>query len=176
MKNVLVVVDMQNDFLLNDGALNLGHDTAALRKRVADFVRGFDGQVYLTYDSHGEDAAEFKAFPKHCIKGTKGAEICDEVAEAAKGGQPIPKQSYTADLVSSVLASEVDQDTTVHVVGVCTHICVHDVVAGFVNLVKNEKNFMPKVIVHRDMVDDFDPAMAEFALKRLKNLYGVALE
>jgi nicotinamidase-related amidase len=173
MKNVLVVVDMQKDFLLPDGALNLGHDTVALRNRIATFISSFEGDVYLTYDSHKEDAVEFKTFPKHFITGTPGAELCDEIAHK---GQPLPKQSYTSDLIATVLLNVVQPDTTVHVVGVCTHICVHDVIAGLVNRTKNDHNFVPKVIVHRDMVDDFDPEMAEFALKRLQRLYGVVVE
>lgn len=180
MKNVLVVVDMQNDFLQNDGALNLGHDTTDLRKRVAEYVRGFDGLVLLTCDTHEENAAEFKAFPKHCLKGTPGAYLCDEILETVKDSQapriPLEKQSYTSDIISTFLANRAEPDTEFHVVGVCTHICVHDVIAGFVNKVKNEKNFVPKVIVHRSMVDDFNPEMAEFALKRLQNLYGVVVE
>lgn len=178
MKNVLVVVDMQKDFLLNNGSLNLGHDTAELRKRVADFVRDFDGDIYLTYDSHDETAVEFKSFPKHCVKGTEGAEICDEITEAAKGKQAfrIPKESYTADLISTVLDQNITEDTTLHVVGVVTHICVHDVVAALVNKTKNEKNFIPKIVIHRNMVDDFNPEMEKFALTRLQNLYGVVVQ
>ncbi len=182
MEKVLVVVDAQNDFLLNDGALNLGHDTKDLRERIADFVGGFEGFVFLTQDAHDEDDPEFKLFPKHCVKNSHGAAICDEILEACEtvlGSKfprlPIQKNAFTTDLVSTVLVNQATPETEFHVVGVCTHICVHDVITGFIYKCRQVKNFTPNIIVHHKLLDDFDEDLSVFALHRLHKLYGVSV-
>ena len=88
----LFVVDMQNDFLLNDGKLNLGHDTKELRERVASFVKDFKGHVSFTQDSHNTESCEFKLFPQHCLVETDGWEIVDELIAAVDGRTPINSQ------------------------------------------------------------------------------------
>ena len=175
MKNLLVVVDMQNDFLMPDGKLNLGHDTTELRKKIGDYIQNFDGKIIATMDAHGVDSCEFKMFPPHCVIGTPGALLVKEVIEplGAKGGSIIDKVSFTGKLVKDGIMNSYDEDTEVHVVGVCTHMCIHDVVADIVNAVKEKYNLLPVVYVHEDMVDDFDPDMAAFALNRMERLYAI---
>ena len=51
MRNYLIVVDMQNDFI--DGALGTA-EAVAIVDRVADKIRGFDGEVIFTRDTHPE--------------------------------------------------------------------------------------------------------------------------
>ena len=51
--------------------------------------------------------------------------------------------------------------------------CVHDTVVSIVNTSKETHNTMPDITIHKDLVDDFDPTMAKFALERLRTLYGV---
>jgi len=176
MNEALIVVDMQNDFLLNTGSLNLGHDTKELRENVAKFVSGFDGRIFLTADNHKEDDCEFKTFPKHCIENTEGLELVDELKEVLEGKdfQVLAKKSFTGGAILN-LADELAERGTkdIHVVGVCTHICVHDVVGSIVNHTKNKYGYIPSITVYNDLVDDFDPEMEHFSLKRMQNLYGV---
>ena len=49
---VLVVVDMQNDFI--DGALGT-KEAEAIVPKVVEKIRDFDGMVLYTRDTHGED-------------------------------------------------------------------------------------------------------------------------
>ena len=71
--NVLVVVDMQNDFI--DGALGTP-EAQKILPRVVDKVKNFDGKVIFTRDTHGEDylqTQEGRKLPvRHCIRGTHG--------------------------------------------------------------------------------------------------------
>ncbi len=73
MKKVLVVVDMQNDFI--DGALGTKEAVGIVDKAAAEIER-FEGPVFVTMDTHGSDyleTAEGKKLPvPHCIKGTDG--------------------------------------------------------------------------------------------------------
>ena len=73
MKQVLIVVDMQNDFV--SGAL--GSDAArAIEPAVVEKILGFDGPIYFTLDTHEQDYSqtqEGKRLPvPHCIAGTEG--------------------------------------------------------------------------------------------------------
>ena len=86
MKKVLVVVDMQNDFV--DGALGT-KEAQAIVPAVLAKIKEYAGEtVYATRDTHGEnymETSEGKHLPvPHCIKGTQGWEIRDDVAEALK--------------------------------------------------------------------------------------------
>lgn len=179
MQEILVVVDMQNDFLLEEGKLFLGHDTSELRKKVADFAYDFNGWVYVTRDVHRKGSCEHGKgpgqFPEHCLMDTWGASLVKEILDKFRFfWEKIWKESFSSEgVVRAILENYVSGGTTIHVVGVCTHICVHDIVAGIANYVKNVYKEVPKIVVHKDMIDDFDDEMASFALKRLQNLYGV---
>lgn len=178
-KKILLVVDMQNDFLdAKKGSLNLGHSTTKLQGRVANFIKTFDGPILLTKDTHKKDACEFAAFPAHCVEKTWGNEITPTLKEALldKKFLFVAKNSFSSNAVTLNLDAQAPvRDIELHVVGVCTHICVHDIVSQYVNYCKTVYNVIPKIIIHEDMIDDFDPEMAAFTLKRLKNLYGVEL-
>ena len=82
MQNILVVVDMQNDFI--DGALGT-REAVAIVPKVEAKIRGFAGPVLFTRDTHEEDymeTQEGKNLPvPHCIKGTAGWEICDQIRQ-----------------------------------------------------------------------------------------------
>ena len=77
---VLVVVDMQNDFI--NGALGT-KEAEAVVPGVVEKIREFDGEIIATRDTHGEDyleSEEGKHLPVvHCVKGTQGCEIRMEV-------------------------------------------------------------------------------------------------
>ncbi|MDU5275823.1 MAG: isochorismatase family protein [Peptoniphilus lacydonensis] len=69
--DILVVVDMQNDFV--SGSLK-SKDGDILLDRVVDKVNEFNGKIIYTLDTHGKDylkTNEGKNLPiEHCIKGT----------------------------------------------------------------------------------------------------------
>lgn len=84
MKKVLIVIDMQNDFI--DGPL--GSDAARkIVPKVIEKIESWDGELILTKDSHAEDylySNEGKHLPiPHCIEGTAGYKINPYVKEAA---------------------------------------------------------------------------------------------
>ena len=66
---VLVVVDMQNDFI--DGALGTP-EAVEIVPRVVQKIRDFDGRVIATRDTHEKDyleTQEGKKLPvRHCIR------------------------------------------------------------------------------------------------------------
>ena len=52
MKKVLIVVDMQKDFV--DGALG-SKEAVAIVDNVVKKIEGFDGDIIVTYDTHAEN-------------------------------------------------------------------------------------------------------------------------
>lgn len=63
MKHLLVVVDIQKDFV--DGALGTA-EAVAIVGNAAKKIREFDGDIFVTYDTHFEnymESAEGENFP-----------------------------------------------------------------------------------------------------------------
>lgn len=129
MKNVLVVIDMQNDFI--DGAL--GTDEAVkIVGSVAEKIREYEGQtVFATRDTHEEnylETAEGRHLPvPHCIRGTKGWEIRTEIAEALAqaDAQVIDKPTFGSEVLARKLQKMAEQEElSIELAGLCTDICV----------------------------------------------------
>ena len=96
MKHFLVVVDMQRDFV--NGSLGTAEADAMIPQAV-EKIRSFDGDIFVTYDTHFTDylkSAEGKKLPvPHCILGTPGWELDDRITKALEG-KPITRvQKYT---------------------------------------------------------------------------------
>ena len=86
MKKVLVVVDMQNDFV--DGALGTKEAVGIVEKTAAK-IRNFDGKIFVTMDTHQDnymETAEGKKLPvPHCIRLTDGWRLNEKVKAALEG-------------------------------------------------------------------------------------------
>ena len=144
--NILVVVDMQNDFI--DGALGTPEAVAIVPKVMVKMMN-FDGLVLATRDTHGEDYLERQEGKKlpvvHCIKGTHGWEIKDEIQQLLIS-QPIDKPTFGSEALGKVLKdlnNDVEPIDSITLVGLCTDICV---IANAMLL----KAFLPEVPI---MVD-----------------------
>ena len=132
MKHILVVVDMQTDFV--DGALGTP-EAAAILPAVADKIKTYaadpDGAILVTYDTHTEDymeTSEGKNLPvPHCIKGTEGWALHPAVTAALEGVSYTSVEKPTFGSVKlPELVAEVAQggDFSVELIGLCTDICV----------------------------------------------------
>ena len=123
MSHILVVVDMQNDFI--NGALGT-KEAEAIVPYVRSLVENFDGKVIFTRDTHFEnylETQEGKNLPvPHCIKGTAGWEICPEL-EALRKTEAIDKLTFGSSDLVRVLGEEKELES-VTFVGLCTDICV----------------------------------------------------
>ena len=121
---ILVVVDMQKDFI--DGALGTA-EAVAIVPRVIEKIKEYensDNLVIYTKDTHCEnymDTREGRHLPvPHCIKGTAGHEIPDEILRSHN--HIIEKPTFgSTELVSHLENIEFDE---VELIGLCTDICV----------------------------------------------------
>jgi nicotinamidase-related amidase len=116
-------------------------------------------------DSHDKNDKEFEIFSPHCVAGTWGNEIIQELAPMPED-KVVPKKRFSAfygtELENILETAGIDK---VEVVGVCTSICVMDTVGGLANRDYN-------ITVPVKGVADFDQDFHEFALKRIKQVYG----
>ncbi|MGM9647036.1 MAG: cysteine hydrolase family protein [Eubacteriales bacterium] len=126
MKQILIVVDMQKDFI--DGSLGTPEAVAILPK-VAEKMRSFDGEIIFTRDTHTPDylnTPEGKNLPvPHCIRGTDGWEIAEKLT-AIRAGKIIDKPTFGSVELGKLLvaANETEPIGKITLVGLCTDICV----------------------------------------------------
>ena len=128
MKNILVVVDMQKDFV--DGALG-SKEAVAIVPAVAEKIRDHKGDIFVTLDTHHENYMETQEGKKlpvpHCIKGTDGWKLDDEVEKALAGKEytVIEKVTFgSVDLPALIREKTGGDDFTAEFIGLCTDICV----------------------------------------------------
>ena len=125
MNNILVVVDMQNDFI--DGALGT-KEAVAIVDNVVNTVKDFNGRIIFTRDTHGKDymdTREGRHLPvPHCIKDTEGWQIRKELQDLC--GFVIDKPCFGSMELAQLLIEENKKQAidSVCFVGLCTDICV----------------------------------------------------
>ena len=126
MQDVLVVVDMQNDFI--DGAL-VTKEAVAIVPKVEEKIRNFNGTVLFTRDTHENwylETQEGKKLPvPHCIRDTEGWQIRREL-DILRKTEPVDKETFgSTDLADDLVAMNIDDEIkSITFVGLCTDICV----------------------------------------------------
>ncbi|MBP3696737.1 MAG: cysteine hydrolase [Clostridia bacterium] len=128
MKKILIVVDMQKDFV--DGALGTA-EAVAIVDNVVDKIGNFDGDIIVTYDTHPEnymETQEGKNLPvPHCIKGTDGWKLDAKVQTAVnkKAYKAIEKPTFgSTELPEYIKANYNPAEIEIELIGLCTDICV----------------------------------------------------
>lgn len=128
MKHFLVVVDIQNDFV--DGSLGTKEAEAIIRNS-SEKIRRFDGEIFVTYDTHFENylqTAEGEKLPvEHCIKGTVGWQLNNEISKALEDKNYIAVEKVTfgsVELPRLIEKAAKGQDFDITLIGLCTDICV----------------------------------------------------
>ena len=122
----LIVVDMQNDFI--DGALGT-KEAQDILDSVEEKIRGFDGRVLFTRDTHEENylsTQEGRYLPvPHCIRGTKGWEIHPRLQQYL-AEPPIDKPTFGSTALAERLCADhrVSPVEAITLIGLCTDICV----------------------------------------------------
>ena len=134
---VLIVVDMQNDFI--EGTLGTPEAAEIVEKVVKRIENSKDEVILFTRDTHQEDyldTPEGKKLPViHCVEGTSGWEINESIRNAWKQNKDtivlpeLRENTFNKDVFGSVdlvefLKSRASEITEIELLGVCTDICV----------------------------------------------------
>ena len=126
MKKLLVVVDMQNDFV--DGALGTPEAVAIVPYVVGRVVEGVNAgeTIVFTRDTHGEnymDTQEGRNLPvPHCIEGTDGWQIIPQLEEYTVGRLCLNKPTFGSTELARYAVEEGFEE--MELIGLCTDICV----------------------------------------------------
>ena len=166
MRKILVVVDMQNDFI--DGALGTP-EAVAIVENVKARIREYDpADVFVTMDTHKRDyleTQEGRNLPvEHCIKGTKGWQIRSDIAELLPDWHVYEKPTFGSVALAKDMAEiAANEEIEIEVLGLCTDICV---VSNALML----KAYMPevKISVDSSCCAGVTPGSHEAALKTMQ--------
>jgi len=128
MKKILIVVDIQNDFV--DGALG-SREAIAIIGNACEKIKGFEGDIFVTLDTHGEDymnTQEGKKLPvPHCIKGSDGWRLNADIEKALEGKNAtvIEKPTFGSQELAELISEKYKGEAlSVELIGICTDICV----------------------------------------------------
>lgn len=177
-KRALINIDYTVDFVADDGALTCGKPGQAIETRLVGITREFiDGGdlVVFAIDRHDPEDLnhpENRLFPPHNIAGTKGRDLFGSLKNVYEENRSNPlvyymdKTRYSAfagtDLELRLRAAGIEE---VHLVGVCTDICVlHTAVDAY------NKGF--RIVVYRDAVASFDAEGHLWALRHFPGSLG----
>ncbi|KYG34357.1 cysteine hydrolase family protein [Alkalihalobacillus trypoxylicola] len=181
-KKALIIIDYTVDFVASNGALTCGEPGQLIEEKLISISNTFIEQGHLTIfavDTHYENDPlhpETKLFPAHNIVGTEGRELYGGLSELYKQSEQLPhvnwmdKTRYSSfvgtDLELKLRANGVTQ---LHLVGVCTDICVlHTAIDAY------NKGF--EIVIYDNAVASFDSDGHAWALRHFKNSLGASIK
>lgn len=128
MKKILIVVDMQKDFV--DGALG-SKEAVAIVDNIVNKIKTFEGDIIVTYDTHPEnymETQEGKYLPvPHCIKDTDGWKLDAKVQSVLDNlsYKTIEKPTFGSTELPEYIKENYNPDEIeIELIGLCTDICV----------------------------------------------------
>jgi len=174
MCKVLVVVDMQKDFI--DGALGFeGADKIipGIIERIKEYESNGEEVVY-TLDTHQENYMETQEGKKlpvpHCIKGSEGWGLCEELKPILSGVKAYEKPCFGSMELAKYLEENSKEIKSIEICGLVSNICVlsNAVLA---------KTAAPEaeVIVDSKLTASFDPKLHQATLDVLKGIQVTVL-
>ncbi|TCZ80188.1 cysteine hydrolase [Paenibacillus albiflavus] len=181
MAKALIVIDYTNDFVADNGALTCGEPGIAIENDITAITQEFitaGDEVIFAVDIHTEGDKyhpETKLFPPHNIEGTEGRALFGKLSELYVQNQNQPHVHWMDKTRYSAFAgTNLDMIlrergiTELHLVGVCTSICVlHTAMEAY------NKGY--GIIIHRNAVADFNPEAERWALNHFTTVLGAQI-
>lgn len=179
MKKALLIVDYTVDFVAEDGALTCGQPGIELESYITSLTESFiENEEFVVFpvDIHDENDPyhpETKAFPPHNIRGTVGRHLYGTLQDVYQQHKDkvhwIDKTRFSAfagtDLELLLRARQINE---IHIVGVCTDICVlHTAVDAY------NKGFT--IVIHEQGVASFNEAGHDWAISHFENTLGATI-
>lgn len=160
IQKALYIIDMNNGFVNFGPMANKAYNALVKEQlRMIEKIRRENGQVNFVLEGHTEDSLEFKSYPKHCILGTKEAELIPELLPEQN---KINTNTYYKNCINGMLTGEVERDIKtltflkeVIFVGVCADLCVMDFARTYARYL-DEINKDVKLFVVKNAVDTYN--------------------
>lgn len=168
---VLVIIDMQNDFI--DGIFG-SEEARTAAENSLDVINNWDGDVIVTLDWHNtnyeeeDPKPEVNLYPAHCIEGTWGEEINDNILDAICACKNkiklFNKNTFGKYNMGEEWCKYNHVPDYIKIIGLCTDICV---ISNALIL----RAFFPTIPIEVDAscCAGSSPEMHEAALKVMKN-------
>lgn len=174
MGRLLIVVDMQNDFV--DGAL--GFEDAVdiidgIAAKIEEYKASGDEVVY-TLDTHFDnymDTNEGANLPvPHCIKGTKGHELVPALKDLLEDCLCFEKPTFGSLKLGNYINDNEDKYETIEICGLVSNICV-------ISNAVMAKAAAPEahIIVDSRLTDSFDKKLDSETFDILKGIQVTVL-
>lgn len=174
MKKALINIDYTNDFVADNGALTCGKPGQEIELEIVNLTKQFVSQndfVVFAIDMHEQDDEfhpETALYPPHNIRGTEGRNLYGGL-QATYDDYKEKNNVYWMDKTrySAFAGTNLDlklkerEITELHLVGVCTDICVlHTAVDAY------NKGY--KIVIHEKAVASFNQQGHDWALQHFK--------
>lgn len=180
-KRALINIDYTVDFVAPNGALTCGEPAQLLEEKITQITKEFiekgDFTVFAidVHEKGDPYHPETKLFPPHNVRHTKGRNLYGSLNDLYLAHKEenhvyfMDKTRYSAFAGTDLEIKLRERGITeVHLVGVCTDICVlHTAVDAY------NKGF--KVVVHKDAVASFNSAGHEWALGHFVHVLGATV-
>ncbi|BDZ31538.1 isochorismatase [Lactiplantibacillus brownii] len=180
-KQALLIIDYTNDFVADKGALTCGKPGQVLAPAIVNLAEQQFAQgdwVLLPTDVHTPHDPyhpESKLFPPHNVRNTWGRELYGPLKTWFEAHQnETTVWQFDKTRYSSFAGTDLDLRLrergvlTLHLVGVCTDICVlHTAVDAY--------NLGYKLVIHEAGVASFNQAGHDWALGHFKNSLGATI-
>lgn len=169
--SALLVIDMLNDFAHPNGVLyspSVREIIPNTKEKIGD-ARERGWLVIYLCDAHRPDDKEFETFPPHCLEGSWGGEVVEELAPV-EGDYVVKKRRYSGFFATDLdLLLREKGIEELHLTGCLTDICVLFTCAdayfrGY------------KLFVSRKATAALTPSDHENALNLMKKAFGVEVE
>ena len=157
MKNILLIVDPQNDFITGTLAVQGAKEKML---KLSDYIKDFGHEydyICITMDTHPINHCSFKEnggiWPKHCVNFTNGWEMPDYLKELLIGkydihmyykGTKMNSEEYSIfdnedngqSLINTLFETQnEDPETFIDVCGIAGDYCVLETIKGLKNII-----------------------------------------
>lgn len=179
MKKALLVIDYTYDFVASDGKLTCGEPGQVLDSTIAKLIEQFIAEnelVLFANDLHEENDPyhpETKLFPPHNIRGTAGRKLYGKVGETYTAYKEkvlwLDKTRYSAFAGTNLALLLKERNIEeIHLVGVCTDICIlHTAIDAY--------NLGIPTVIYENGVASFNPVGHEWAISHFEHTLGVTV-
>lgn len=177
----LINIDYTKDFVAEDGALTCGKPGQEIEYQVTNLTKKFHEKgdfIVFAVDLHEKEDQhhpESKLFPPHNIRGTEGRKLYGSLQALYDMIQDNENVLYMDKTrYSTFVGTQLEQKlrerniNEVHLVGVCTDICVlHTAIDAY------NRGF--KVVIYKDAIASFNAAGHEWSLQHFTSTLGATV-
>lgn len=128
----LIIIDMQHDFISEGAPIECpgGRDIIPNIKKVKEWAKENNIPVFYTKESHRPQKVDFgleleRSEPEHCLEGTKGIEIVEEL-KPEEDDYVIIKRRYSGYYLTDleILMKGLKKNSLI-ITGAATNVCVY---------------------------------------------------